>query len=214
MPKKDVTEVEEQDGKGLLTQLNDYLAAGVHIGTKFKTKFMQNYIFKTRDDGLTILNVQKIDKRIRTIAQFLSQFEPKDILIVGRRDSAKKPISVFAKITNIQAIPGRYLPGTLTNHELPKYHEAKIMIASDPWSDKNAVNDALKSNIPVIALADSNNSTQKIDLVLPCNNKGKKSLATIYFLLAREYIKARGELKNNADFKYEIKDFMEEKTKE
>ena len=214
MPKKEVAEIEEQDGKGLLTQLNDYLAAGVHIGTKFRTKFMEPYIFKTREDGLTILNIQKIDKRIRTIAKFLSQFEPENILIVGRREAARKPISVFAKITGIQAMPGRYLPGTLTNNALPNYHEAKVIIASDPWSDKNAVNDAFKSNIPVIALTDSNNSTQKIDLVLPCNNKGKKSLATVYFLLAREYLKSRGELKKKTDFKHEIKEFMEEKAKE
>jgi len=214
MPEKNSAISEEQDAKGLLTQLNDYLAAGVHIGTKFRTKFMADYIFKSRDDGLTILNVQKIDKRIRTVAKFLAQFEPEDILVVGRRDAAKKPISMFAKITGARAMPGRYYPGLLTNPSLPKYHEAKVMVASDPWNDKNAISDAFKSNIPIIALADSNNNTQKIDLVIPCNNKGKKSLATIYYLLAREYLKARGEIKKKSEFKYEIKDFIEEKQKE
>jgi small subunit ribosomal protein S2 len=212
--KKTAKKDEEQEAKGLLTELNDYLAAGVHIGTKFRTKFMESYIYKSRDDGLTILNVQKIDRRIRTVTKFLSQFEPDEILVVGRRDAARKPISVFARITGTKAMPGRYYPGTLTNPSFPKYSEVKVLIASDPWNDKNSINDALKSNVPIVALADSNNSTQKVDLVIPCNNKGKKSLATIYYLIAREYLKARGTIKRKTEFKHKIEDFYEEKIKE
>ncbi len=205
---------DEQNAKGLLTDLNDYLAAGGHIGTNFKTKFMEDYIFKKREDGLMILNVSKIDERIRIAAKFLSTFDPSDILVVGRRDAAKKPLSMFAKIVGAKATAGRYLPGTLTNNALPKYQEAKVMVASDPWADKNAINDAFKSNIPIVGLMDSNNSTQKVDIVIPCNNKGKKSLATVFYLLAFEYLKLTGAIKKKSDFNYKIDDFVEEKAKE
>ncbi len=201
---------EKQNVKGLLTALEDYLAAGIHIGMKFRTKFMADYIYKVREDGLAILDIQKIDTRIRTAAKFLSQFEPKDILIVGRRENAKKPISIMAKVIGAQAAPGRYYPGTLTNPSYPGYNEAKILLATDPWSDKNAVSDAMTTRIPVITLADTNNSTQNVDMVIPCNNKGKKSLGIIFYLLTREYLKNRGVINTDSDFSYKIDDFTEE----
>ncbi|MBW2990179.1 30S ribosomal protein S2, partial [Candidatus Woesearchaeota archaeon] len=58
----------------LLIPNDEYLKSGIHIGTKFKTKYMENFIYKTRPDGLSVLNVQQIDARIKTLIKFLSNY--------------------------------------------------------------------------------------------------------------------------------------------
>ncbi len=183
-----------------------YLKAGIHIGTKFKTKYMENFIYKIRPDGLYILNLQKVDERIALAAKFLSHYKPEDILIVSRRENAWKPIKVFSKLTGVKIFAGRYPPGILTNTALKNFIEKKVLLVTDAWPDKNAVEDAQKVGIPVVALCDTNNQSNGIDLVVPCNNKGKKSLGLFFYILAREYMKAQGL----GEFTSKPEDFAEE----
>ena len=183
-----------------------YLKAGIHIGTKFKTKYMENFIYKIRPDGLYILNLQKVDERIALAAKFLSHYKPEDILIVSRRENAWKPIKVFSKLTGVKIFAGRYTPGILTNTALKNFIEKKVLLVTDAWPDKNAVEDAQKVGIPVVALCDTNNQSNGIDLVVPCNNKGKKSLGLFFYILAREYMKAQGL----GEFTSKPEDFAEE----
>ena len=188
-----------------LVPLEEYLKAGIHIGTKFRTKYMAPFIYKTRPDGLVVLNVQDIDKRIKLAANLLSQYNQEDILIVCRRENGWKAVNLFSKLTGIRVFAGRYPPGILTNPSLKTFIETKLILVVDPWPDKNIVKDAIKIGIPVIALCDSNNETNNLDLVLPCNNKGKKSLGLIFYILARDYMK---NMKKEFDGK--IEDFVEE----
>jgi small subunit ribosomal protein S2 len=185
-----------------------YLKAGIHIGTKFRTKYMEQFIYKTRPDGLSVLNLQKIDERIRIAAKFLANYAPEDILIVSRRENGWKPIKLLGKLTGIKVCAGRYPPGMLTNPNLNIYHEAKILLATDSWPDRNTITDAIKVGIPVVALCDTNNQSNNIDLVIPCNNKGKKSLGLFFWILTREYLKNRGLLKG--ELKEKVEDFTEE----
>ncbi len=187
-----------------------YLKAGIHIGTKFKTKYMEPFIYKIRPDGLYILNLEKIDERIGLAAKLLSHYEPEDILIVSRRENGWKPIKMFAKLTGVTVFAGRYPPGILTNAILKNFIEKKVLLVTDAWPDKNAVEDAARVGIPVIALCDTNNQSNQIDLVVPCNNKGKKSLGLFFYILAREYLKAKGIIKNNDEFTSKLEDFAEE----
>lgn len=193
-----------------LVPLDEYLKVGLHIGTKFRTKYMENFIYKIRSDGLAVLNVQKIDERIGVAAKFLSQYNPEDIIIVCRRENGWKAVKAFGKATGIRIFPGRYPPGILTNPQLEEFMEAKILLAADPWPDKNAVRDAVRIGMPVIGLCDTNNESNYIDLVVPCNNKGKKSLGLLFYILAKEYLKHRGTIKEDSEFKYKMDDFMEE----
>ncbi len=188
----------------------EYLKAGIHIGTKFKTKYMDKFIYKTRPDGLSVLNIQKIDERIKTAVNLLSYYKPEDILIVSRRENGWKPISLFAKLTGAKFFAGRYPPGLMTNPNLDTFVEVKLIFVIDSWPDRNAVKDALKIGIPVVALCDSNNQTNGIDFVIPCNNKGKKSLGLMFFLLAKEYLKKLGQIKSDDEFKYTADDFSAE----
>ena len=194
----------------LLLDSNDYLKSGIHIGTKFKTKYMKDFIYKTRPDGLSVLNLKKIDQRISLAANLLAQYEPKDILIVSRRENGWKALKLLHKLTGMNVITGRYPPGILTNPQLETFTEPKIIMVCDPWPDKNTVEDAAKVGIPIIALCDTNNQSNKIDLVVPCNNKGKKSVGLVFYLIAQEYLRAKGDLKGEEKLKEKIEDFVEE----
>jgi small subunit ribosomal protein S2 len=196
--------------KSLLVPTDEYLKSGIHIGTKFKTKYMEKFIYKTRPDGLTVLNIQQIDERIRLTSDLLSRYAPEDIVIISRRENGWKALKMFGKITGVKIFAGRYTPGLMTNPSLRNFLEAKIVLVVDAWPDKNAVMDAYKIGIPVIALCDTNNNANYIDLVVPCNNKGKKSLGLFFLILAQRYMLSRHIIKRPEDFKYKLDDFSDE----
>lgn len=198
------------DDENLLIDSAEYLKSGIHIGTKFKTKYMEKFIYKTRPDGLSVLNLQKIDERIKIVANFLANYEPSEILVVSRRENGWKPLKFFKKYTEARVITGRYPPGMLTNPSLEIFFEPSVVMVTDPWVDRNVIRDALKKGITIIALCDTNNQSNNIDLVAPCNNKGKKSLGLFFYLLTREYMKERGMIKKDEEFKAKIEDFTEE----
>ncbi len=187
-----------------------YLKAGIHIGTKFRTKYMEQFIYKTRSDGLSVLNVQKINQRLDTAAKMLSNYAPEDILIVCRRENGWDAVKLFAQAAGTKFFAGRYPPGLLTNPNLKTFIEPKIIVATDSWPDRNVIADAMKIGIPVIALCDTNNQTNFIDLVIPCNNKGKKSIGLVLYVLAREYLKNTGNLKAGEELSIPMEKFMEE----
>ena len=185
-----------------------YLKSGIHIGTKFKTKYMEQFIYKTRPDGLSVLNLQKIDERLKIAAMMLVQYTPEDILIVSRRENGWKAVELFGKYTGARVFAGRYPPGVLTNPNLEIYIEAKIVLVVDALPDRNAVMDAVKVGVPVIALCDTNNQSNFIDFVVPCNNKGKKSLGLLFYILTKELLTLKGKTKEAEELK--IEEFIEE----
>ncbi len=196
--------------ENLLVSNEEYLKSGIHIGTKFKTKYMKEFIYKTRPDGLSVLNIEAIDKRIRIAADFLSRYNPGEILVVCRRENGWKGVKKMVELLGVKGFPGRYPPGVLTNPQLREFVEAKVLLVADPWPDRNAVMDALKIGIPVVALCDTNNQANNIDLVLPCNNKGKKSLGLIFYLLTKGVMEARGMLNRGQAPPFTVEEFTAE----
>lgn len=196
--------------ENLLIPTEDYLKSGIHIGTKFRTKYMENFVYKTRSDGLSVLNIKEIDNRIRAAANLLSNYEPDEIIVVSRRENGWKPVRMFAKATGTNCFPGRYPPGVLTNPQLKIFMEGKVMLVTDAGPDKNAVKDALTMGIPIIALCDTNNTANNLDLVIPCNNKGKKSLGLVFYLLAKQYLELKGITNKGQAFEYGIDNFTDE----
>ena len=190
-----------------LIPIDEYLAAGVHIGTQQKTNDMMPYIYRVRSDGLYVLDVQSTDKRIRLAAKFLSKYDPTNILIVSARQYGQRPALMFANATGATANVGRFVPNTLTNPAFRGFIEPDVIIATDPSGDAQAVNEAVDVGIPVIALCDTNNMTSNVDLVIPTNNKGRKALTLIYWLLARQVLRESGQ---EDRFKYTISDFKME----
>ena len=191
----------------LLVAEDTYLTSGVHIGTQRKSADMKDFIYKVRQDGLYVLDVKKTDERIRAAAAFLARYDPRRVLVVSARQYGQKPAREFSKAIGAPAFAGRFVPGTLTNPANPGFIEPEVLVVTDPAADKQALNEALNLGIPIVAMCDANNETRNVDLVIPTNNKGRRALACIYWLLSREVLVARGDLKDPADFNMEIEDF-------
>ena len=191
----------------LLIPEDVYLTSGVHIGTQQKSADMKEFIFKVRSDGLYVLDVKKTDERIRVAAKFISRFDPARILIVSARQYGQKPAKVFGKAIGAQVVAGRFVPGSLTNPILPKFTEPEMLFVTDPAADEQALKEALNVGIPIVGICDANNETKYVDLVIPSNNKGRRALATVYWLLTREILKARGQLASDEDFKMTVEEF-------
>jgi small subunit ribosomal protein S2 len=186
---EDVMPDEEAD---LLIPVEDYLAAGVHIGTQQKTTDMERFIHRVRDDGLYVLDVSRTDGRIRTAADFLANYDPEQVLVTSSRQYGRFPAQKFADAIGARARTGRFIPGTLTNPKYDGYIEPDAVVVTDPIGDAQAVKEAITVGIPVIGMCDSNNTTSNVDLVIPTNNKGRRALAVVYWLLANETIDRRG----------------------
>ncbi|MFQ6020633.1 MAG: 30S ribosomal protein S2 [Candidatus Aenigmatarchaeota archaeon] len=182
----------------------EYLSAGMHIGVKQQTKDMKRFIYKIRDDGLAILDLQTIEKRIQIAGKFLAKFNR--IIVVSRKVIGWKPVKKFAEVINAKAFTGRFLPGTITNPSFPGYHEPDVLIVTDPLADSQAIKEAVKMRIPIVALATTTNQVTSIDLIIPVNNRGRKSVAMVYYLLAKEILKNRGEDKELKPEDFQMKE--------
>ena len=183
------------------------LSTGIRVGTEVKTKFMIPYITQASPEGLYLFDLDITLSRIETASRFIKKFDMKKVIVYSGRTYANTPIEKFCELTGARKMLGRFMPGTLTNPTLPYYSEPQLIIVSDPQVDAQAVTEATNAGIPVIGIANTDNVTSELDLVIPANNRGRKSLATVYWLLAREL------LQDSEEMKYEIDDF-ETKTAE
>lgn len=191
-----------------IVPLDTYLKSGLHIGTKSRTKYMEQFIYKIRPDGLSVLNIKTTNERIDMATKFLSRFAPEDILIVCKRENGWNAVKMFSRMTGIRSYAGRYHPGVLTNAQLEDFTEIKVLLAVDPWPDKDAIRDAVHVGAIVVSLCDTNNESNFIDFVVPCNNKGKKSLGLFFWILAREYMKSREMIKDEKEMEFQLEHFM------
>ncbi|MEE9563941.1 MAG: 30S ribosomal protein S2 [Nitrosopumilaceae archaeon] len=190
------------------------LSTGIRVGTQVKTKFMKPYITKASPEGLYIIDLDITLERIKIAAKFINRVGIEKVIVCSGREYANTPIEKFCEITGAIEMLGRFMPGTLTNPSLPYYIEPKLLLISDPQVDSQAITEATNAGIPVIGVSNTDNITSKVDLVIPANNRGRKSLATIYWLLAREILIGRDELKEDESLKYEIDDFETKISKE
>jgi len=191
----------------LLVPLNMYLESGVHIGTHMCTKHMKKFVYKQKPEGPYVLDIRKIDERIRIAAKFIARYPQDAVLAVSARQYGYTPVRKFAEVTGGKAVTGRFIPGTLTNPWLKHYVEPDILIATDPRVDQQAILEASKIGIPVIAIASTDAKLSSVDLVIPGNNKGRKSLALIYWLLARQVLRERGVIPPDGDLPVNVDSF-------
>ena len=189
----------------LLLSREEYLASGVHIGMKQRTAQMKEFIYKIRPDGLAVLNLSKIDQRIRTAAKFLSRLDK--IIVVSRKPAAIDAIKKFSELIDAEVITGRFMPGTLTNPRYKKFFEAQAIVIVDTLTDVQALREAVTARVPVVAICDTFNETRNVDIIIPANNNGRRALTTLFWLLAREILKERGKIKSDEEFTYKLEDF-------
>ncbi|MEM3459423.1 MAG: 30S ribosomal protein S2 [Candidatus Bathyarchaeia archaeon] len=191
----------------LLLPRDTLLSAGIHIGTRMKTGDMEQFIYRVRPDGLFVLDVKKTDDRIRVAAKFLARFEPSKIAAAAARLYAQEPVKKFCEVIKATPVIGRFIPGLLSNPLYPNRIEPEVLVVSDPRADFQAVREASSVGIPVVALCSTDNEFSDVDFVIPTNNKGRRALAVIYWLLARQILRERGELPPDKDLPVTIDDF-------
>jgi len=208
--KKEPSKKEEKKENDMMVSEETYMTSGAHIGTRQKTADIKDFIYKVRNDGLYIIDVKQSDERIKTAAKFISKYNPANILVVSVRQYGQKPIKMLADHTGIQVLDGRFRPGTLTNPSSKGFLEPELIILTDPLADAQALHEAKNIGIPVIGLCDTNNEIKYLDLVIPTNNKGRRALALVYWLLTRAVLKEQGKIKSLDDFKPTVEDFEAE----
>lgn len=191
-----------------ITDINKkMLATGIRVGTQLRTKFMAQFITKASPEGLYMLDLDITIKRAKTAAKFINRIGAENLIVCSAKPYAATPIEKFCESLGSKMLVGRFMPGTLTNPSLPYYIEPKLVLVSDPQVDRQAVTEATNAGIPVIGMANTDNITSDLDVIIPANNRGRKALATIYWLLMRQVLIERGELGENETGEFEIDDF-------
>ena len=196
-----------------MRDLKKIMSTGIRVGTNVKTKFMKQFINQASPEGIYMLDIKMTLERIKIAAKFVNHFDIKKVMVCSGHEYASTPVEKFCELTGAKIMLGRFMPGTLTNPALPFYTEPQLVFVSDPEVDSQAMVEATNAGIPVVGLANTDNITSNLDLIIPANNRGRKALATAYWLLVREILIQRGDMKEDQDMKYEIDDF-ETKIKE
>lgn len=182
----------------LLIDRETYETHAVHIGTQQKSADMAQFIQEVRSDGLYLIDIEITDGRIRAISQFINRYNASNIMVVSARQYGQRPARKFAEAIGANASVGRFIPGSLTNPALRSYVEPDMLFVTDPAADQQALREAVDTGLPIVGICDANNNLRNVDLALPANNKGRRSLSLLYWILAREVLKARGETTDEA----------------
>ena len=224
-PQEEITEETEAEGEPevqgaqapeetLLLPRDTLLSAGIHIGTRMKTLDMEPFIYRVRPDGLFVLDVKKTDDRIRVTGKFLSRYEPARVAVAATRLYAHEPVKKFCQLTGATPLIGRFIPGQLSNPQYSSRIDPEVILVCDPRADAQAVKEASKVGIPIVALCSTDNEFAGVDLVIPTNNKGRRALAVVFWLLARQILRERGEIGPDKDPPATIEDFEAKVTRE
>jgi small subunit ribosomal protein S2 len=182
--------------ESMLVPHETYEVHKVHIGALQKSADMKPFLSDAPGDGsgLHLIDLEHTDARMRIVTQFLNRYDPSRILVVSARQYGQRPARKFAQAIGAMHIVGRFIPGTLTNPLLRTYIEPDLILVTDPQADQQSLSEAVSTGLPVVGICDANNTLRNVDICLPANNKGRQSLALIYWLLSREVLKARGTM--------------------
>jgi len=197
------------EDKMVIPQLSEkaLLATGIRIGTPIRTKTMEQFTTRQRPDGLQMIDYSKTLHRIEIAGKFIAFVGAQNAVVYTAREHGATAVQKFCELTGAIPLVGRFMPGTLTNPLYPGHLDAELIVVADPTSDGQAIVEAGSQGIPVVAVCDTDNVTDDIDLVIPGNNRGRKAIAAIFWLLARATLAHAGLLGADQQMKYSIEDF-------
>ena len=188
-----------------------YLSCGIHIGTKLLTGDARRFIYRQTNYGLYVIDLTKTDERLNIAAKFLSKYieEGSDkVIVTSVRRYGKEPVKKFCQVLGCKAITERFIPGSLTNPLIDDYiKDASVVVIVDPHADKVILREAKLARIPVVALFDTDDTLDGIDLAIPANNRGKKALGLAFWLLARQIMLELGKISSEDEFPYTLEEF-------
>ena len=193
----------------MLIPLEEYVKAGIYLGTKVVTPEMKPFVYRRRADGLAIFNTDLIDEKLKEGAEYLCKFNPEDIILVCKRQAGWKAAKKFSELTGIRTFTKKYPAGILTNTTLPDFFENELTIVVDSWLDKNALNDTLRVKKKVLMVCDTNNFSKGANQIIIGNNKSPKSLGVIFYILAKTYCKEKDIEANIPDLDWWTEEFEE-----
>ena len=208
-----MSQIEDDDAgsadKEVVPQLSEkaLLATGIRIGTPVRTKTMEQFTARPRPDGLHMIDYSKTLQRIDTAGKFIAATGAQNTVVYTSREHGTVAVQKFCELTGAMPLVGRFMPGTFTNPLYTGHLDAELVIVADPTSDLQALVEAGKLGVPVIAVCDTDNITDDVDLVIPGNNRGRKAIAAIFWLLARATLAHSGLLTDDQPMKYSIEDF-------
>ena len=188
-----------------------YLSCGIHIGTKLLSGDARRFIYRQTNYGLYVIDLTQTDKRLKIVAKFLSKYveEGSDRIIVSSvRRYGKEPVKKFCEVLGCRAVTNRFIPGSLSNPIIDTYvKDASVVVIVDPHADKVILREAQLVRIPVVSLFDTDDTLAGIDLAVPANNRGKKALGLVFWILARQIMLELGKISSEDEFPYTLEEF-------
>jgi len=182
-----------------------FLASGMHLGATNCETVMEGYVYKRKGDGIHIINLRKTWEKLLLAARIIAGIEnPADVCVISARPYGTRAALKFAQHTGATPIAGRFTPGTFTNQIQRAFREPRLLIATDPRTDNQAITEASYVNIPVIALCNTDSPLAHVDCAIPCNNKGIQAIGTMWWMLSREVLRLRGIISRSPKTPWEV----------